>query len=286
MHVILAEAMGMCFGVRDALAITRRVENPAHITINGQLVHNPIVNGELEQRGFSLAQEASTEIPETPVVLITAHGISDRQRAALASAGKKVIDTTCPLVHKAHAAAMQLQALGFHVLVIGQKQHVEVRGLTGDLAAFDVLESLADVRAFPQRKLGIIAQTTTIERDARQIVEAVRAKNPLAHVRFLNTICRPTRDRQAALENLLEQIDVLVVVGGKNSNNTKRLLQRAIERHVPAIHVEHARQLNPDDFHPEQTVGLTAGTSTLPETIEEVRHALEMMHAEVKGSAR
>jgi 4-hydroxy-3-methylbut-2-enyl diphosphate reductase len=278
MYVITAAALGMCFGVRDALAITRQLDRPADITINGQLVHNPLVNNHLVERGFTLAHEAADEIPATPAVLITAHGISNRQRSALESAGKSLIDTTCPLVRKAHAAAMKLQSLGFHVLVIGQKNHVEVRGLTGDLDAFDVLESPADVRLFPHAKLGIIAQTTTIQRDAQQIVDAVRAANPQAHVRFLNTICQPTRDRQRALDDLLQQVDILVVVGGRNSNNTRRLVQRAHERSIPAIHVEHAGQLDPDAFHPEQVVGLTAGTSTLPETIAAVKARLEEFH--------
>jgi 4-hydroxy-3-methylbut-2-enyl diphosphate reductase len=279
MYVITAAALGMCFGVRDALDATRRLERPADITINGQLVHNPLVNAHLAQRGFSLAHEASDQIPATPAVLITAHGISNRHRAVLEAAGKSLIDTTCPLVKKAHAAAMKLQSLGFHVLVIGQKNHVEIRGLTGDLDSFDVLERPADVRRFPHARLGIIAQTTTIERDAAQIVDAVRAANPHAHVRFLNTICQPTRDRQRAVDDLLAQVDVLVVVGGRNSNNTRRLVQRAEERHVRAIHVEHAGQLNPDDFHPGQVVGLTAGTSTLPETIAAVKARLELIHA-------
>jgi len=146
-----------------------------------------------------------------------------------------------------------------------------------------VLESLRDLRRWGYGKLGIVAQTTCLERDAKAMVERVRRMNPDAEVRFVNTICQPTRDRQAALEKLLDQVDVLVVVGGRNSNNTRRLVRRAMARRVPTVHVEEAEELCLREplFLPGMIVGLTAGTSTLAETIGQVRIKLESMFSEI-----
>ena len=129
MRVIVAEAMGLCFGVRDALQAARSVEKPVEVTVFGQLVHNPVVNRELLGRGFVLAEEAGRGAGrvETSAVLITAHGVSDRERAAFLALGKLVIDTTCPLVRRAHAAAREFARSGHFVVVIGRHGHVEVR---------------------------------------------------------------------------------------------------------------------------------------------------------------
>lgn len=280
MLVISAHAMGLCFGVRDALAVARAVETPAQVTVFGQLVHNPLINRELEARGFAQVDETGRAIAPmpTPAVLITAHGISNRERAELAAMGKTLIDSTCPLVARAHAAALRLASEGRFVVIIGKRNHVEVRGLTGDLLRFAIVESMADVQRYPEPSLGIIAQTTSVERDVQVIVARIRALNPHANVRFINTICQPTRDRQAALEDLLARVDVLVVVGGRHSNNTRQLVARAQEAGVRAIHVEDASELHESLFTPGETAGLTAGTSTLPETVEAVRCRLESIH--------
>jgi 4-hydroxy-3-methylbut-2-enyl diphosphate reductase len=281
----------MCFGVRDALETARHIEQPATVTVFGQLVHNPVVNLELESRGFVLASEQSRALEriETPTVLITAHGISGRERLELAAMGKHLVDTTCPLVRRAHAAAMTLQRDGYFVVVIGKRSHVEVRGLTGDLERFDVVEGERDVRRYPlsaPARLGIIAQTTVPQREAEGLVARIRAANPDAEIRFINTICQPTRDRQAALEELLTYIDILVVVGGRQSNNTRRLVARAHEAGIRALHIEGAGELSAEMFHPAETAGLTAGTSTLAETIDAVRRRLESFHPACSTDAR
>jgi len=282
MKIILADAMGICFGVRDAIAATKKIQHPTDITVFGQLVHNPLVTTDLERRGFSTLDESqrSAAAIQTSAVLITAHGISNRQRALLEADGKYLVDTTCPLVRRAHDAALALARDGYFVVVIGKRSHVEVRGLTGDLEpdCHAIIETAAEVRPYSANKIGIIAQTTSVERDAHTIVQKIREENPHADIKFINTICQPTRDRQRALERLLEKINILVVIGGKHSNNTRQLVAHAREKGVPAIHVESPEELREHMFHPQDTVGLTAGTSTLPETIESVKHALEQFH--------
>jgi 4-hydroxy-3-methylbut-2-enyl diphosphate reductase len=278
MQVIKAEVLGMCFGVRDALQILAEVPEPPRVTIHGELVHNEAVLAQLDERGFRMIKESQRRpLPVTEAVLITAHGISDRERRRLEAAGKQLLDTTCPLVRRAHDAAQKLQAQGYHVVVIGKRGHVEVQGIVEDLDSYDVVQSAEEVRRYPFSKLGIMCQTTTPARLVQQVREAVAARNPGADVRFLDTVCHPTKDHQKALERLLEQVEAVVVVGGRNSNNTRELVARCQERGVRAVHIQSAADLEPGWFAGLETVGLTAGTSTLDATIDEVHQALLMM---------
>src|SRR5206468_9921485 len=179
-----------------------------------------------------------------------------------------------PLVKRAHDAAQKLQRDGYHVLVIGRSGHVEVQGIIEDLASFDVIQSAEEVRHFPHRKLGIMCQTTSPARLVRQIRDAIAERNPEADVRFIDTVCHPTKDHQEALETLLEQVEAVVVVGGRNSNNPRELVSHCREKGVAAFHVRSADDIDPAWFAGLETVGLTAGTSTLDSTIDEVHRAL------------
>src|SRR5262249_44851728 len=148
--------------------------------------------------------------------------------------------------------------------------HVEVQGIVEDLDSYDIVQQAEEVRAYPFPRLGIMCQTTTPARLVQQIRAAVAERNPRAEIRFIDTVCHPTKDHQKALETLLDQVEAVVVVGGRNSNNTRELVARCQERGVPAYHVQSAADLDPVWFTGMETVGLTAGTSTLDATIEEV----------------
>jgi 4-hydroxy-3-methylbut-2-enyl diphosphate reductase len=287
MQVLRADAMGLCFGVRDALAIAAGRPDPANTTIHGELVHNETVLVQLRTRGFQMSAEGDRDsLPSTQEVLVTAHGISDRERQRLESVGKRLIDTTCPLVRRVHRAAQALAAQDYHVLVVGRRSHAEVRGIVEDLAAYDVLERPEDVVEFPHARLGLVCQTTTPPALAQAILAAVRARNPAAKIRFADTICQPTRGRQQALERLLTRVDAMIVVGGKNSNNTHQLVERCRAAKVPAWHVQNAGELDPGWLRGSQVVGLTAGTSTLDETIDEVYSALRRIPAAIPSTSR
>jgi 4-hydroxy-3-methylbut-2-enyl diphosphate reductase len=286
MRVIRAEQLGLCFGVRDALVAIGRIPEPAGVLIHGQLVHNEIVVAELESRGFSTRDESRREDPGASLparVVITAHGVSDRERRRLEALGAELIDTTCPLVRRAHDAARTLQAEGCHVLVIGRKGHVEVVGITGDLDGFHVIEDERDVLSFGEPRLGIVSQTTIPEHRVAALRALVVERNPGAEVRFIDTVCLPTKEHQRSLERLLGEVEAVVVVGGLHSNNTRELVELCRRRGRPAFHVRDAAGLDPRALSRFAVVGLTAGTSTLDRTIDEVHSALVALEADAPG---
>ncbi|HLQ38040.1 MAG TPA: 4-hydroxy-3-methylbut-2-enyl diphosphate reductase [Planctomycetota bacterium] len=283
MIVLRAAELGMCFGVRDALAVLEQLPDPRQVTVHGELVHNGEVLRELDRRGFHRASEDHRAVPDTPSVLITAHGVSDRERARLQAAGKQLIDTTCPLVDKAHRAAQSLAADGRRVVVLGKRDHVEVRGIVGDLEAPIVVEHERDVACWPEPRLGVVCQTTTQVEVADGLLAAIRAANPHADVLFVDTICSPTKARIRAVELLLQRVDGLVVVGGSNSNNTRQLVARAVAAGVPALHVQDAADLDHDWLRRRTVVGLTAGTSTPARTIDAVEQALRAFAGRLDG---
>lgn len=272
--VLRAAELGMCFGVRDALRAIDGVAAPHEVTIHGELVHNPLVQHGLAARGFHRSPEDSRPVPATPAVLITAHGISARERERLQRAGKRILDTTCPLVARAHGAAAALAAEGRRIVVLGKHGHVEVRGVIEDHAGALVVESEADVRDFGASRLGVLCQTTLPTAAAAALLAAIRRANAHADVRFVDTVCAPTKARQEALRDLLQRVDALVVVGGRGSNNTRQLVAAALAAGVAAFHVEGPEDLDPAALRRHRVVGLTAGTSTLPGTVDAVERAL------------
>jgi 4-hydroxy-3-methylbut-2-enyl diphosphate reductase len=276
MKILLAEHFGICFGVRDAIAFAQEMAQHARVTILGELVHNPIVREQLQRRGIEENNGDVATVPANTQVMITAHGASDARRADLRARGFNVADATCPLVHHAHTQLKRLVGEGYFPIVIGLVGHVEVRGLTEDFAHSIVVGRLADVEKIPSRpRYGIISQTTQPIEVVRELVNEIERKFPASEVRFVDTVCKPTKERQLALKKLIAQADTIVVVGGYASNNTRQLVEtcRNGGRHV--IHLERSEELRCTDFVSCQTVGVTAGTSTLPETIAAVVRRLE-----------
>ena len=274
MKIQLAEHYGLCFGVRDAIAQAERLAEQGPLTILGELVHNPVVRERLAQRGVHEGALDRESAP-TPQVMITAHGASDRKRAEWRGAGFGVADGTCPLVRHAHGQLGLLVSLGYFPVVIGKRGHVEVAGLTGDFPEAFVLENEGDISRLPQReRYGVISQTTQPVEKVRALVEAIRRACPASEVRFTDTVCQPTKNRQNALRKLIAECDTMVVVGGRNSNNTVQLVTAASAAGLAVFHIERAEELDPAWFCKAKNVGLTAGTSTLKETVAAVHARL------------
>lgn len=276
MRILRATHLGMCFGVRDAIALANQEVEQAPVTVLGELVHNETVLRSLQSRGVRFAARLSDV--ETDKVVITAHGTSDRAREEVRRHGFGLIDSTCPLVHHAHRTLQKLVGQGFHPIIIGKHDHVEVRGLTGDLDEFDVVLSEEDIGHVKERpRFGVVSQTTQPIDRVRQLVQQFRAHFPNSQIEFRDTVCQPTKQRQSAAIELSRQSDVVVVIGGSNSNNTRELVETCGRYCARVHHVQTAADLRRDWFAGAITVGLTAGTSTPDETINSVEEALAHM---------
>jgi 4-hydroxy-3-methylbut-2-enyl diphosphate reductase len=274
MKIFRAEHLGMCFGVRDAIALARQTVQDRPLTILGDLVHNQTVLAELRTRGIQIQNDARDVATQT--VMITAHGASGQRMSTVRKRGLTVIEATCPLVRVAHQAVARLVRDGFHPVIIGKHDHVEVRGLTEDLTEFDVVLSEQDLLRLKERaRFGIAAQTTQPVERVRHLVLLIRQRFPHSEVRFIDTVCQPTKQRQHAAVELAQQADVIVVIGGAHSNNTHELV-RTCRRHCACVHhVQTAADIQPDWFAGAQTVGITAGTSTPDSIIAEVESCIQ-----------
>src|SRR5436190_13453464 len=218
MRVLRAASLGMCFGVRDAIALALEHADAGPLTILGDLVHNPTVLSALEAKGIAVAQDVAHVT--TPTVMVTAHGASERSLARTRALGLTVLEATCPLVHVAHRAVAAFAREGYHVVIVGQRDHVEVRGLTGDLDRFDVVLEDHDVLALEEHpRLGVAAQTTQPIEKVRHLVGLILRRFPQSDVRFLDTVCKPTKERQSAAVEVAGQDDDVIEVGVWSGND-------------------------------------------------------------------
>ena len=287
MKVSLASAMGTCFGVQDAINLAMSPEFNNELTIVGQLVHNPQVSDSLKQNGVSLVPgiEDIDKI-KTKKVMITAHGAAEKTKQRLHDAGFIVFDASCPLVMRVHQTIKSLVTKGYFPVVIGQKDHVEVKGIVGDLDDHLVINSEEDfpkIEKSGNRKLGIVTQTTQQRDKVEALVEKIRALDYVDEVSFVNTICQPTHDRQVAVHELADQVDLMIVIGGYNSSNTKKLVHVCGEKGIEAHHIESFDQLHKNWFVNKQHVGITAGTSTPENVINEVHTKILEIAKEAEG---
>jgi 4-hydroxy-3-methylbut-2-enyl diphosphate reductase len=259
----------MCFGVRDAIALALEHADAGPLTILGDLVHNPTVLSALEAKRIAVAQDAAHV--KTPTVMVTAHGTSERTLARTRALGLTVVEATCPLVRVAHRAVTAFAREGYHVVIVGQRDHVEVRGLTGDLDAFDVVLTEADILALDAHpRIGVAAQTTQPLEKVRHLAALIRQRFPESEVRLVDTVCKPTKQRQSAAVDVARQSDVVIVVGGQSSNNTRELVKTCARYCSRVHHVQTDADLRPEWFTDVEVIGLTAGTSTPDEMINRV----------------
>jgi 4-hydroxy-3-methylbut-2-enyl diphosphate reductase len=269
MIILRALHLGMCFGVRDALQLALQLAQKQPVTVLGDLVHNETVMEDLQVRGVRVAQQP--EAVSTRLALVTAHGASRKSIAAARNLGLEVREATCPLVHLAHRAAESLEQDGYHVVVIGKPGHVEVRGIVGDLRSASVILHEDEVASLPAREhFGVMAQTTQPIDHVRRMVERIRDHFPGAQVKFIDTVCHPTKIRQQAAAELAQQCEAVIVVGGAHSNNTQELLRRCRQFCAAVYHVQTEADLRVEWFAGIRVAGLTAGTSTPDDVIDRV----------------
>jgi 4-hydroxy-3-methylbut-2-enyl diphosphate reductase len=277
MKIIKAEHLGMCFGVRDAIALALDTARHEPLTILGDLVHNETVLTELRAKGIRFEQQSAAV--RTQTVMVTAHGASERAKNETRQRGLNVVEATCPLVHVAHRSLAKLVREGFYPVIIGKRDHVEVRGMTEDLGEFDVVLGEEDVAKLQERpRFGVISQTTQPVERVRRLMQLIRERFPQSEVRFVDTVCQPTKQRQSAAMEIAQKSDVVIVIGGAHSNNTHELVKTCAQFCPRVHHVQTAADLHDEWFQADDTVGITAGTSTPDAVIEAVDQWLQRIN--------
>ena len=284
-EIVMAGRYGMCFGVRDAVAAVEKLASREPVTVLGELVHNEVVLDRMAQIGAETGDLDAGEAG-TRAVVVTAHGASDRDRERWAARGHRVTDTTCPLVRKAHTALAQLVVGGFFPVVIGKSGHAEVNGLVRDFPEARVGLRREDIERLPAvLRIGVVAQTTQPIELVEELVEELRRQRPEAEVVFKDTVCQPTKRRQRAMDELCREVEFVLVVGGAHSNNSWQLVEKARRLGCRAERVARPEEVKAHWLYGCRTVGVTAGTSTLHETVHEVVARLESLGGERRKAA-
>ncbi|HSK48176.1 MAG TPA: 4-hydroxy-3-methylbut-2-enyl diphosphate reductase [Coriobacteriia bacterium] len=276
MRVEVARYAGVCYGVERALKLAE--EAAAHGTevhTLGPLIHNPQAVEGLEDKGVQVA--GCLDEVSSGTLVIRTHGVAPDIIAGALERGLDVVDATCPHVSKAHEAAQTLKDAGYSIVIVGEADHPEVEGIMAHAGGEAlVVESAAELPAtLPSRRVGVVVQTTQSVARLTEVVDALLPR--VRDLRVVNTICSATGKRQQSAEELAESVDVMVVVGGRNSGNTTRLVEICHSVNERVHHVETAEELDPAWFTGAEVVGVTAGASTPDEQIRGVIDAIEAL---------
>ena len=275
MKTVLAPKAGFCFGVKRALDLVMKTarETNANIYTLGPLIHNPQVVEDLSKKGIKEANDI-TDIPGG-VVIVRSHGVGPEIFKKAGELNLHIVDATCPFVKKAQELAKELNEQGYQVVVVGDKEHPEVTGILGwtghNGIVVETPEQAAGLPSF--EKIGIISQTTQPEENFNKIVSVLKEKSE--QVATYNTICHATRDRQDAAVELAKKVDLMIVVGGKNSANTQKLARLCADTGTVTYHIETAGEFRDQWLDGRKLVGITAGASTPDWIIEEVKSHME-----------
>ena len=268
MEVILADNLGFCYGVKRAIQLAEDSAAPGQVTNTlGPIIHNPQMVAKLAENGVGTV-DSLDEVKEGTII-IRSHGVGPDVYDRVEAMGLNMVDATCPHVRKAQSSAKMLADEGYQVVIIGEKRHPEVKSIiewAGDGAVAIETEEEAD--ALPKYgKLGIVAQTTFSAPKFKLIVERLLDKS--SDMKILRTICTATDQRQSAAMKLATEVDLMIVIGGKNSANTTRLAQLCGDK-CKTYHIETADELRDDWFDKIKKIGITAGASTPDWIIKEV----------------
>jgi 4-hydroxy-3-methylbut-2-enyl diphosphate reductase len=265
--MLLANPRGCCAGVDRAIAVVDQLldQYGGPIYVRKEIVHNREVVERLRSRGAVFVEEVD-EAPEGAVLVFSAHGISPAVRQLAKDRKLRVIDATCPLVSKVHYEAIKFAKAGLHVLLIGHAEHDEVIGTMGEIPGqISLVQDVHDVQTVQvpdAERVAVITQTTLSVDETRDIMDAVRRRFPKVKTPARDDICYATQNRQDAVRDLAEQVDVMLVVGSHNSSNSLRLRELAEQLGTRAYLVDHAEQVEPQWIAGAQRVGVTAGASS------------------------
>lgn len=281
LHIYLAAPRGFCAGVDRAIEIVEQALQlyGAPIYVRHEIVHNKWVVNDLRAKGVVFVKEVN-EVPEGGITVFSAHGISEKVETAAKLRDLPVIDATCPLVTKVHNQARRYEREGYEIVLIGHAGHPEVEGTSGRVKQVYLVENITDVAALTVQqpeKLAYVTQTTLSVDDTRQIIDALRAKFPAIHGPETKDICYATQNRQQAVKELAKKVDLILVVGSRNSSNSNRLRDLSEEMGVPAYLIDDATDIQPAWLDNTRTLGLTAGASAPELLVDRVVRYLETL---------
>lgn len=289
MKIIRAKVLGFCFGVRRAVDLAEQAlagagslslskGQPERVYSLGPLIHNEAALADLEARGLCTVQESQINtIPNDSTVIIRAHGVAPQVTAALEEKGCKIIDATCPRVKASQKMVERYTSQNDYVIISGDKNHGEMIGIAGfagrNFIQIQNEQEASSVSIPDSNKINVIfmSQTTYSPKEFEKIEAIFRSK--FKNLAVMNTICPATNERQQALLELCNEVEGVLVIGGKTSANTKRLYQTAAENCKHAAHIQSAVDI-PQEFFNLKTIGITAGASTPDSIITAVENAL------------
>jgi len=280
MKVFKAKYSGYCFGVKRALNLTEAIlkeNNKKGIKIYtlGSIIHNSGVTNRLAVKGLISIKDLN-EIEPGSIFIIRSHGMSPKLTKKLKTRNINIVDATCPFVKKAHFKAEELSRKKYFVVIIGSRYHPEVIGIKDHIIGknHSVVESEKDAESLVgKKKIGVVIQTTQTIEKLRVVTDILL--NKTKELLIFNTICSTTKKRQSSTRDLAKSVDVMVVVGGKNSANTTHLKEISEGCNTPTYHIENYREIKPQWFKNTENIGICGGASTPEKDIKDVINAIE-----------
>jgi (E)-4-hydroxy-3-methyl-but-2-enyl pyrophosphate reductase len=274
MIIRLARHSGFCFGVKRAIQIALdAADNNQPIYTLGPLIHNPQSVENLRQHGILMAEKAEDLHDST--VIIRSHGITLQERETLLQNGNTLIDATCPFVSRAQEYVSQLCAEGYPVIIMGDSRHPEVIAMLSYCSGeVRVVETPEDLPEKTWNKLGVLSQTTRKPEDLQALVSRLVPR--VKELRLFNTICTATSQRQSATTELAKNSDLMIVIGGRNSSNTK-MLAALCSDYTDTVHIETAAEIGAETLSGKERIGITAGASTPDYLIVEVFNKINII---------
>ncbi len=274
MKVLLAKDAGYCFGVRDAVNLAyETAEKEGEVYMLGHIVHNENVVTELEKTGTKVIDDLN-EVPDNKPILFRAHGTVPKVWDEAEKRGINIVDATCPLVTEIHEEVRKLAAENRRIIIIGDHGHDEVNGIMEQVQDSIVVANPEEAKTLRKmKKAGVVSQSTQMIENVQDIINILMTK--VFDLRFVNTICFPTRRNHEQIKSLAELSDIMIVIGSFTSANSKRLTELAKERNERTYQVTCVNDLDSDWFQQSDTVGVSAGASTPDNIIKNVVTAIK-----------
>lgn len=271
MKLIVAEEIGYCYGVKDAIdeVVNHSKTIDGEVHTFGPLIHNPRAVNELSER-YNITSIEDIEELRSNTLAIRAHGIPPKVLDSFLDRGINIIDTTCPFVRKTQNIARQLVEDGYFVIILGKKKHPEVVGIAGHVEGNSlIVQNEEDLKTLTRkRKIGIVFQSTITVEDVGHLIPKIVEYSK--EIKIRTTICDVTIRRQEEARTLSKNVDFMIVIGGKNSSNTTKLAQICEKEGVKTVQIEHPYEIAELDFKGIESVGVTTGTSTPQNVIDDI----------------